>query len=100
VRLGSEPTALEAMRLCPEAALASSWILTSPPSERELLVLKGRRGERVSFEEAGRNAWQSPPTAKESATSILISCLVQPSCNREPKLGGVVERHWVKAFRL
>ena len=32
--------------------------------EREPLVLKGRRGERVSFGGAGRNAWQSPRPGK------------------------------------
>ena len=63
------------------------------PTGRELLVLKSRRGERVSFYGAGRKARQSPSPKSGRRTWTLITCLVQPGCcNRDAKLGGVVEK--------
>jgi hypothetical protein len=47
-------------------------------SEREPVVLKGRRGERESFEGARQTAWQPSCLAKSRTAWTLHSCLVQP----------------------
>ena len=66
-------------RGCPRVELAPnsdrSW-------ERERVVLKSRRGERLIFEGAGQRACRRLVQAKGRPTSTLISCLVQPrGCN-------------------
>jgi hypothetical protein len=61
-------------------------------TERELMVLKGRRGERVSFEGARRNAWQSPATSMGPANLDLdyvfgAAWVLQPRCEPPRRSG-------------
>ena len=66
-------------RGCPRVELAPnsdrSW-------ERDRVVLKSRRGERMIFEGAGQRACRRLVQAKDRPTLTLVSCLVQPrGCN-------------------
>src|SRR5436305_7775932 len=76
---------------CPQAARASSWHKRARSTERELFVLKSRRGARLSFGGAARNVRQLHLREQETALTS-ISCLVQPrlqpqseTCRRSPK---------------
>ena len=77
-------------RGCPRVELAPNF---DRSSERDRVVLKSRRGERMIFEGAGLCACRRLVQATGRPTLTLISCLVQPlRCNRDPKVHGAVNQ--------
>src|SRR6516225_18672 len=78
-------------RGCPRVELAPnsdrSW-------ERDRVVLKSRRGERMIFEGAGQRACSRLDQAKGRPAWNLIRCLVQPrGCNPVRQKAAQTKRH-------
>src|SRR6516165_731486 len=78
-------------RGCPRVELAPN---SDRSSERDRVVLKSRRGERMIFEGAGQRACSRLVQAKDRPTLTLVSCLVQPrGCNPRMKKAVQTQRH-------
>src|SRR5262249_53681587 len=83
-RLGDSPRRIGIIDFAPRLPLRPAGDERARSSERERVVLKGRRGERVSFGGAGPMPGSRRVRAKGEAASSSQSCLVQPwRCNRE-----------------
>jgi hypothetical protein len=66
-------------RGCPRVELAPN---SDRSRQRDRVVLKSRRGERMIFEGADQHVCSRLVPAKDRSALILISCLVQPrGCN-------------------
>ena len=77
-RLGDSPRRIGIIDFAPRLPLRRAGDERARSSERELLVLKGRRGERVSFGGAGQLPGSRRALAKGPAAPTSQSCLVRP----------------------
>ena len=66
---------------------------------REPVVLKGRRGERESFEGARDTSWQPSQAVKRGTVWTLHSCLVQPLAGTGARKSRRSAKAWVNRCR-